>query len=109
MKIIIAILLAFAAAQAATHSATLTWSDTQNPSGTTYTIYRATGLCSGTPTFAMLAAGVTAMTYVDTTVTTGNYCYGVEAVFSGVSSVMSPTVVAAVPDFAPVGLTVTTQ
>ena len=84
MKALIAILVAFATAQAATHSATLTWSDTQNPSGTTYTIYRATGLCSGTPTFAMLAAGVTVMNYVDTTVTTGNYCYGVEAVFSAI-------------------------
>jgi hypothetical protein len=45
------------------HSATLTWSDGQNPAGTTYSVYRAPGLCSGTPVFAKLASALSATTY----------------------------------------------
>src|SRR5258708_37655312 len=59
-----------------THSVSLTWTDTLNPVGTTYTVYRAAGLCSGSPVFNKLATGLpltTAATpYVDTAVTTGN-------------------------------------
>jgi hypothetical protein len=32
-------------AQTTSHKATLTWTDTLNPTGTTYTVLRATGLC----------------------------------------------------------------
>jgi len=67
--------VATAHAQTTTHKAVLTWQDTLNPAGTTYTVLRATGLCSGTPSFATLASGLTALTYTDTTVTPGNYCY----------------------------------
>jgi len=97
------------AAAQSTHSAKLTWADTLNPVGTTYTVLRATGLCSGTPSFATLASGVAVMTYIDTTVTPGNYCYEVEASSGGVLSAPSSSVAAPVPSFAPTALSVTVQ
>jgi hypothetical protein len=93
----------------ATHSATLTWSDTQNPASTTYSVQRATGLCSGTPVYSTIATAVTVKTYTDATVTPGNYCYVVLAVYAGVTSPPSNTASAAVPTFAPQTLSVTVQ
>jgi len=92
-----------------THKVTLTWTDTLNPAGTTYTVSRATGLCTGTPVFSTLASGLTALTYVDSTVTPGNYCYEVEATAGGVLSAPSNMALAPVPSFAPTGLNVAVQ
>lgn len=92
-----------------THSATLTWVDTLNPSGTTYNVYRSTGLCSGTPVFSKIATAITPKTYQDTTVSPGPYCYEVTAQFSGVESAPSNTGLANVPSFAPTQLTVVVQ
>jgi hypothetical protein len=106
------VLLLFAislAAQTTTHKVVLTWTDTLNPTGTTYTVLRATGLCSGTPAFSTLASGITVLTYTDTTVTPGNYCYEVEASVGGVLSPPSNTALAPVPAFAPQTLSVTVQ
>lgn len=97
-----------AAAQATTHAATLTWQDTLNPAtGTTYSVYRAPGLCSGSPVFAKIATAVAAKTYVDSTVTPGNYCYAVTATVGGVESAQSTPGAAAVPAFAVTSLSVT--
>lgn len=96
-------------AQAATHSVTLTWADTSNPTGTTYNVYRAVGLCSGTPTFSKIASAVAVKTYTDTTVTPGNYCFQVTANFNGAESVPSNSVNPNVPAFAPSSLTFTVQ
>lgn len=93
----------------ASHNATLTWTDTSNPTGTTYNVYRATGLCSGTPTFSKLATAVTVKTYQDTTVQPGGYCFMVTAVYNSVESAASNSASAAVPAFSPTGLTLTTQ
>lgn len=93
-------------AQAPQHAVTLTWIDAANPAGTTYSVYRATGLCSGTPTFSKVQSGVAAKTYEDATVTTGNYCYKVTATFNNVESGPSPTALAAVPSFSPSSLSV---
>ncbi len=83
--------------EAQTRSATLTWADTVNPSGTTYNVLRATGLCTGTPTFSTLASGVTGLTYKDTTVVVGNnYCYAVTATFGSLTSAQSNTALATV-------------
>lgn len=91
-----------------THTVTLSWTDDRNPAGTTYSVYRASGLCSGTPTFAKIATAVTAKTYADTTVQPGNYCYGVTATYNAVESAQSNTVNPTVPSFAPTAL-ITTQ
>lgn len=111
MKFTILLILAMvlASAQTApTHSVTLTWSD-PNPAGATYTIYRATGLCSGTPVFSKLATALTAKTYPDLTVTPGNYCYTVTATEGGVESPQSVPAAATVPAFAPTGLALVVQ
>lgn len=70
---LLAILLFTVSALAAqtTHSVTLTWVDASNPTGTTYSVYRASGLCSGTPTFSKIASAVAVKTFSDTTVTPG--------------------------------------
>jgi hypothetical protein len=96
-------------AQTATHSVKLSWVDALNPSGTTYTVYRAPGLCSGTPVFAKLATGVAVLTFTDSTVTPGNFCYQVTATVGGVESAPSNSVLAPVPAFAPSALTFTVQ
>lgn len=87
-----------------THTVTLSWIDDRNPAGTTYSVYRAPGLCSGTPVFAKIATAVTAKTYTDMTVQPGNYCYAVTATFNSVESAQSNTVQPAVPAFAPTAL-----
>lgn len=111
MKVVLfALLLAvMVAAQTPQHSVTLNWTDTANPSGTTYTVYRAVGLCSGTPTFSKLATAVTVKTYQDSTVQPGNYCYQVTATANSVESAPSNTALAPVPSFAPSQLTITVQ
>lgn len=93
----------------APHSVTPTWSDISNPAGTTYSIYRATGLCSGTPTFAKIATAVAAKTYQDTTVSPGPYCFSVTATFQGVESAQSNSALANVPAFATTSLSVAVQ
>jgi hypothetical protein len=111
MKVLTLLAIGFAAiSQAAQHTATLAWTDTQNPAGqATYSVYRATGLCSGTPTFSKLATGVPSLSYVDNTVTPGNYCYQVTATVGGVESAPSNASQAPIPAFPPTALTVTVQ
>lgn len=109
-QLLIVFLILAAGLQAqTTHSVTLTWTDTLNPSGTTYTVYRATGLCSGTPTFSKLASALTGKTYLDSTVIPGNYCYEVTATLNGMESAPSNTAGAPVPSFPPSQLSVTVQ
>lgn len=112
-SVLFAALVAFFGAGAAwgqTHTATLSWVDTQNPTtATTYTVYRATGLCSGTPAFSKLASSVTGTTYADATVIAGNYCYQVTAVVNGVESAPSNQALAPVPAFPPQQLSVTVK
>lgn len=98
---VIFVLLASAALAQSQHSVTLNWGDPQNPAGTTYTIYRATGMCSGTPQFSKLVEGVAEKTYTDLTVQPGNYCYVATATLNGMESPQSNTAAAPVPSFAP--------
>lgn len=79
-------------AQAATHSVILNWIDSSNPSGTTYNVYRATGLCGGTPAFSKLASAVAVKTFSDSTVIPGNFCYQVTAVVAAVEGAPSNTI-----------------
>ena len=85
-----------ASAQTA-HSATLTWSAPSDATtGSTYNIYRATGACPtsglGTLTFAKVnAAPITALTYVDSGLTVGTYCYYATQVQSSTESLPSNT------------------
>lgn len=93
----------------ATHSATLTWTDTVNPSGTLYDVYRLTGTCPTTaPTttsgFTLLnSSPLSAKTYQDTTVAASTtYCYVVTALASGgTQSAPSPDAQAVIPSAFP--------
>ena len=108
-SIVMALVAGTLSSQTPQHSVTLAWTDTANPSGTTYSVYRATGLCSGTPPFARLATAVAEKTYQDTTVQPGNYCYQVTATYNSVESAPSNSALAPVPSFAPTQLAVTVQ
>lgn len=96
------------AAAQTTHKATITITDTINPTGTTYSIYRATGLCSGTPVFSKLATGIAILSYVDSTVTPGNYCYQVTASVASIEGPPSNQAAGVVLPFA-VQISVTVQ
>lgn len=89
-------------AQAAPKGVNLSWTDTTNPAGTTYTVYRSPGLCSGTPTWASISSGLTAKTFRDLP-GVGQFCYKVTANLSGIESSGSNTVNPIVP---PVDVTV---
>jgi hypothetical protein len=109
MKFLTLLLVAFAlmAQPAGTHSVTLTWQDGRNPTGTTYNAYRAPGACgSATSVFAGVGLGLTGLTYVDSTVSIGTYCYQVKATNGSTESAASNQAVAIVGLFAPFGLTV---
>ena len=87
----------------------LTWTDTLNPPTTTYSVYRAQGLCSGSPVFSKVANGVTTKNYTDAAVPVGNYCYQVTATFSGLESGPSNQAAATVPPAAPTTLSIVVQ
>ena len=110
MKTLILLMIAAVLAVAQSgHSVTLNWGIDGNPTGTTYTAYRATGLCSGTPGYSKIAEGITERTFVDDTVQAGNYCYVVTATANGMESAHSNTAQAPVPAFPPTGLQVEVQ
>jgi hypothetical protein len=89
--------------------ASMIWVDTQNPAGTTWSVQRAVGLCSGSPTFSTIATGLTTKAYTDSTVTAGQYCFQITATTNGMQSAASGTDSAQIPAAAPTGLTVQVQ
>lgn len=106
MKKLFGLLLVSIAWGQTTHAVRLTWVDNQNPAGSTYSVYRAVGLCSGSPQFSKIATAITTKAFEDTTVQTGNYCYQVTATVQGMESAPSNTALAPVPSFPPQGLQV---
>jgi len=78
---VIAIAIAGARLHAATHGVTLTWTDTSNPSGSTYNVYRAAVACPAGGgiagvTFTKIGSAVPLSPYSDANVTAGQtYCY----------------------------------
>jgi hypothetical protein len=81
-----------------THSATLSWTDTANPPGATYNVFRLTGNCPASePTttagFTQLnTTPITSMTYKDTTVVAGQtYCYILTAGVGTIQSASAPS------------------
>jgi len=103
MRTLLLLLIAFTLiiSQTTTHVVTLTWTDSLNPTGTTYNVYRATGLCSGTLTFTQIVSGVAVKTYDDNGIAPGNYCYQVTAFLGGVESDPSTQAFAKVKPFPP--------
>jgi hypothetical protein len=105
---------------AQTHTATLIWTDTLNPAPcsatittgcTTYNVYRAPNACSllQAPVFAKIADTIGALTYTDTGVSFGSYCYQVTATVAGSEGPPSPQWTATVSPWAPQSLTGTVK
>lgn len=95
--------------QTSPHSVTLTWTAPSDAtSSSTMTMFRATGACSGSPTFSVLASGLAVnKPYVDTTVSVGTYCYTAQHVLNGANSVNSNLASASVSPLPATGLSVT--
>ena len=87
-----------APARARTHNVSLAWTASTdaaaNPS-LTYNVYRSPG-CSGAFT-KLNASPVTALTYTDTGLLAGTYCYQATSVLAGTESAPSNQAVAIVP------------
>lgn len=95
-RTLLAVLSLCGMASAASHSVVLTWTASPTP-GVTYNIYRSTtaGSCKAT----VLTTGITALTFTDTSVTSGaTYFYSVDAQNGGgKSACTSPDVQVLIP------------
>jgi len=110
MKLLILYVIAYAlsSGQTTQYVASLSWTDSKNASGTTYSIYRASGKCSSVQTMQKIATS-TVTSYADTTVTPGDWCFQVTSVAGGVEAPPSNKADGQVPPFPVEKLTVTIQ
>jgi hypothetical protein len=101
--VVLLLLVAAPAFGQTTHSVKITWTDTTNPVGTTYGIYRASAPCSTNPTLTKLnTAPITTMSYTDANVAAGTYCYAGTAINAqgdeSAKSNQAPATIAAPPN-----------
>src|SRR6266849_4853837 len=89
------------------HTVTLTW--TASSDGGVYTMYRATGVCSPTLTFAPLSVGITSTVYVDSGISPGKFCYQVTTVVNSAESLPSNQAQAVILPASPGNLTETSK
>lgn len=85
-----------------TRTVTLTWTDTANPAGTTYSVYKTTNPSAPLSAYVRVAQGITAKTYVDAGLIPGVYKYYVTAVFNTSESLPSNTADADAKPFSPI-------
>jgi len=97
-KILLGLLILFFAsgAQAQAHSTTLTITDPVASAARSYNVYRASGACPvtglGSLVFTKLTlTPISVLTYTDSTITVGTWCYYVTAVESSIESNPSVT------------------
>ena len=90
-----------------TRSADLVWTDTVNPVGTTYNVYRAPNICDATVLFAKIAVNVPERKYTDSGLIAGAYCYKVTATYNNLESLPSNLSELIVPLVAPGDLRIT--
>lgn len=103
---------------AAGHSTVLSWTASTDipgaiPAGSGYNVYRSTGACpaTGSPTSAVKlnTAVVAALTFTDSTVTAGQWCYYATTLLNGVESVPSNSVQGAIGVLPPSNVHITSQ
>ena len=101
-KLYLLVLLTLAIPAFAAHSVQLSWTDSDT--GVTFNVYRATAACSTNPSFTLHTSGGTPLTYTDSTVGVGKFCYYVTGVdtASGLESLPSNSADAKVLPKAPV-------
>lgn len=91
------ILLPLSTYAQATHQAVLTWAAPSDAvAGSTYNVHRASGFCPATGLGSLVfttvnAAPITALTYTDTGLAIGVYCYFVDQTQNGATSLPSNT------------------
>ena len=113
MKVLLFLLLALVListpASVQAHSATITW--TAGIDGGTVNIYRISGTCPASTTTGtgtkLTSTPVTGLTYVDSTVTLGTFCYYATDVLNSSESVPSNLVPAVILPAAPTALRAT--
>ena len=100
------------------HYVTLSWNDTVNPTGTTYTIYQYNGATGGAcpatapivgpppAPWASIKTGNTTVSYDVNPIRVGTYCWVVTAVLNGSESVPSNMAASTVPPQTPTSVTV---
>ena len=85
------------------HSVQLTWDDTNNPPGTSYNVYRLSGVCPATVvpnSFSKVnSALITALTFTDSPIALGPFCYYVTATNGTLESAPSTSVATTVVPF----------
>lgn len=110
--LLLTLLLALPLPAQTVHSVKVTWTDTANPAGTTYNIYKASAACSSSPTLTKLnTAPVTTQSYTDANVAPGTYCYAATAVNTqgdeSARSNQGPATIAPPPNAITITVTVT--
>lgn len=104
------IILASMAQAQAGRSVIVSWTDPNTGlTGQTYSVYRAPGLCSGTPVFAKIATGLTQKTFTDPSVAPGLYCYTATVSANSIESPQASSVSATVGPLALTGINVVVQ
>lgn len=98
-------------AQTSGHFVVLNWTDTQNPVGTKYNLYRLAGPCTNVLTnFTKIVPLTTLFTYTDNNVSAGlTYCYYVTATDGTNESGPSPQASATIGLSAPSSLTISNK
>lgn len=119
LSILAGLLLMASGLLAAGHSVTLTWTASVDmpatiPAGSGYSVFRIAGACPASVTSTtgwtlVNSAPVAANTFVDSTVTAGSFCYVVETVLSGSTSVPSNSAHAALTVAPPTNVIITNQ
>ena len=94
--IVLVALTSPAMAQAAPHSAAVSWTAPADANATTnYNVYRLNSTCPisgiGTATWTKVASSLTVVNFTDTTITVGNWCYYVTQVTNGIESAPGTT------------------
>jgi hypothetical protein len=97
----------------AQHQVVLSWTASTDAAANptlTYNVYRSNTTCALATTFAKInASPITAVTYTDTSVGPGSFCYEATAVLNGVESTNSNTAQAVILPSSPTSLTVTSS
>lgn len=104
---ILAALTLSVSAHAQAHSASIKWTASID-TGVTYNVYRLIGSCPTTVTgFTKITSSVSVLTFIDSTVTAGNYCYYVTSSLNGAESVPSNLASAVILPAAPTAVSIT--
>lgn len=95
-RFLLAILLLLAACPLQAGTATITWSASPDAAANptlSYNVYRSTGSCPTTidPTKMTKLGSATSLSYSDTTVSVGTWCYYVTSALNGAESVFDST------------------